>query len=489
MPDNEQNLNSEQTTLKQEFTTAERKERQARYLKSIQSVLDQLVEVEPQEIKRHEKQFVSDQNKSENLDMVYLAKRLIRSAVAYDLKKNEELDLFFLYEEAGITQNFDDPAYYDHTSVLGDNGPDNPKAPLKQGEQWNKGRRATLTGVQYDLDKDGYPVNPYQKRGMRGRGMFWPYGPSTAVDNGAIKFQDGRMHVTGIIRGDSKLPGFAGGYAVFKQDDQGAFYIDRDVIVDSQVMEFFEEMVSGSIPLEAPEEEVETAYQERLKAFEKKKYEQALRRAKEGEEIQDTGASEFDKKRIRGQVETHFKFEQVKENDPAFLERLRTIIAEGQECFRGPVMNDNRATDSAWCESILSWYNFDDDVWDWVRRGDDNQDPIYPYEFAAGDDAEKLVLHDINPEFIKTACASHGPMAAIMMASYMLDSVKNGTDNIDTRFLSQVNENIDFLEKETSLDAYVPGMKDDFFETYKKEKAISPKPRSKRLRRLRRRPS
>lgn len=444
-----------------EYTQAEKEARLKIYKKSIESVMDQVERV------KKTARYANTYN-----GLPHTAMRIIRAAAHYDLQKNEELDLFFMYEDEGISQDFDNPEYYDHASVKGDNGPDNPKKPLEDGEQWNKGRRATLTGVEYKLDEDGYPINPYQKRGMRGRGMFWRYGPSIAVDNGAVKFKDGRLHVTGIVRGDSKLPGFAGGYANLQKNEDGEYYIDQEAIIDSQVMEFFEEMVSGSVPLEANAQEVEDAYQARLKTFEEKS---------------KKPASEYDQERIRGQVETHFKFEQVKAKDLEFLERLRNVIAQGQECYRGPVLNDNRGTDTSWCESILTWYNFDDEVWDWVRRGDNDQDPIYPYEFAAGDDAAGLVLHNINPEFIETACASHGPMAAIMLASYVLDAVEKGATvhNTDFRFIDQLIQIATFLERKAGLDMYIPSPRTgvDFFK--KNDDQAQPKNRPQKRSQLR----
>lgn len=367
-------------------------------------------------------------------DVTRLTDRLIDLAIEFDLMKNEDLDLFFKYTDAGIKQDKQNPSYYDDPSILGAPFADDPKKPLEKGEVWNKARRATLSGVQYKLDERGYPQNPYHNRGMKGRGVMGRFGPNFAVDNGAVRLQknekgEKRLCVTGIIRGDSRMPAFAGGYADLRKNKQGKYYIDRDLIIETQLHEFFEEMISGSIPLEALTTEVSARVDEIVES----------REARSGKAVQADHREE-----IKEQVIAQLKWEQVQANDPTFLDRLRKVIETGRECYTGPVINDNRGTDNAWCETILTWFNFDDETFDWVKNGGKDR-PRYDYQLAAGDDAFDLVLHDISPTLVEEACASHGPMFVFLAASYMLDRQAQGRTP-EPSVMAQMVEIADYMD-------------------------------------------
>ena len=131
----------------------------------------------------------------------------------------------------------------------------------------------------------------------------------------------------------------------------------------------------------------------------------------------------------------------MQNKDPQFLERLRETIAEGHECFAGPVLNDNRNTNTSWIETRLSWFMMNEETWAYIK-GDN---PAFDYEFSAGDDASDVVYHRLDSNLIENAFASHGPMFAFMAASFVLDAQKKNLE-IDPAIMEQIKDIADFLD-------------------------------------------
>ena len=197
------------------------------------------------------KQAFNDYPQSE---ITQLAADLIEGAKKRDLGKSANLGISALYK--GIMRDKNNPPEYNDPSIIGADWADDEAQPLKPGEQWNKHRRATNTGTEYDFDATGRPVNPYHETGLTGRGCLGAYGPNHAVDNGAVVIEADEngvetMYALGIIRKHDKgdVPAFAGGFAKYNVQPDGSYVLDRDTVIDSQTEEFFEEMVSGSVEL------------------------------------------------------------------------------------------------------------------------------------------------------------------------------------------------------------------------------------------------
>lgn len=377
--------------------------------------------------------FTEAQTSHANTDYTNLAKRLIEGAKKMDLAKAQNLDLNYRYK--GITRNKANPVDYTDDTVKGAPWADDPKNPLPKGEQWNQGRRATNTGLLYDFDDEGMPVNPYMNTGMKGRGCLGQFGPNHAVDNGVIFIKPNEQGEAtiyaslGILRKfDDDAPAFAGGFAKFTKDDDGNYIFDRDTVVETQMEEFFEETISGSISLR-PE------YEAQLDGLLTKEI--AVREAERGKD----SLSEEDKEELKEQLETGLKLEQVRDLDPGFLERLRDTISKGKECFAGPVLNDNRNTNTSWIETRLSWFVLDDKTWDYIK----GTNPKFNYQFSAGDDASGVEVLELSPSLIEKAYASHGSMFAFMAASFLLDAQEKGTV-LDASILKQMKEVCDYLE-------------------------------------------
>jgi hypothetical protein len=370
--------------------------------------------------------------------LVQLARSLMEVAKKLEHEKASALGLNFRYKN--VQRDTSNPQHIRHESVIGKEWADDPAAPLEAGEAWNAGRRATLTGVKYALDDNGLPINPYMKTGLTGQGCLGQFGPNHAVDNGIMiserRDEQGRKQLCalGILRKyDGHAPAFAGGFAKFGRDENGAYIIDQDAIVTSQAEEFFEEMVSGSIPL-MPEYEAqfEGLYQDKI---------EQLTRARDGKT-----PSEDEQQGIYNQIQTHLRLEQVEAHDPDFMKRLKAHIAGGRECFAGPVLGDNRNTDNAWIESRLSWVMINDDIWAQICGAK----PKFPYALVAGDDASGVVWHKLDATLFENAYASHGPMFAYMAASYVLDKHEKG-QALDVDIQSQLEDAISSFEGAPSI--------------------------------------
>ncbi len=351
-------------------------------------------------------------------EITELASSLLHGAVILDRLKAIDLPVNFKFGD--LVRNASHPPEFEHPEILKAAWADNVAHPLGENEAWNKGRRATATGQVYELDAQGRPVNPYMETGINGRGVLGAFGPNHAVDNGMIILKDDgqgnkKFSVLGILRKyDNNAPALAGGFAKYKDGETGA--LDLDAIAQNQMEEFFEEAISGSVELLPEfEEKIDKNLQIALAPY--------------------GDASHEMREETRTEVITALRMEQVQKYDPEFLIRLKAHIAAGHECFAGPVLNDPRNTNNAWIESRLSWSVLDDESWARIR-GDDK----FGYDFVGGDDASGIVFHELNPDTIRRAYASHGPMMCFLAASFALDrqEKKIALDRNVVRQLQQV---------------------------------------------------
>lgn len=349
--------------------------------------------------------------------LTVLVKAMIDGAVKVDLKKVEGLGV---HPKLGdVKRDLENPPLVNSPSILGASWADDENNPLKPGEKWNEGRRASNTGVQYAFNEHGHPVNPFFNAGINGRGVLGSFGPNHAVDNGVliVKEEEGKpvLYAQGIYRKDvgAKTPALAGGFAKYTKTDDGAYVFDRAAVVVTQMEELFEEMISGSIPL-LPEYQamVEPMFAAELNA-----------RHTAGAIMNDAHREE-----VKEQIKTALKMKQVQDIDPGFLHRLYAHIANGHECFAGPVLGGNRTTNNAWIESRMSWFLFDDKTWEQIR----GPNPAFDYRFAAGDDAEDIALLRLDGDLIRNAFDSHGPMFVFMTASYLLHQQEQGVEIPDS---------------------------------------------------------
>jgi hypothetical protein len=362
-----------------------------------------------------------------------LASRLITSAQQFDLNKTAYLGVNA--KIANVIRNASSPQNYTDDKILGAPWADNETAPLDKGEVWHKGRRATNTGLKYAFDAAGLPINPYMNTGLQGRGVLGQFGPNHAVDNGILRLkadENGAMelYALGILRKyDNDAPAFSGGFAKYKRAANGAYIFDRDAVIETQVEELFEEMISGSITLQSP-------YSEQLKPAIQAEYDLRMQ-GRNGLALTTDQKSEID-----AQIETGLKMQQVADLDPDFLKRLHDVVAKGHECYAGPIMNDNRNTNNAWIETRLSWFLISDQQWNAIK----GPQPLFPYAFSAGDDASGVVEHKITPRLIEDAYASHGALFAFMAASYVLN-MQDTAQKIEPSVLTQLEAVAAYLEQ------------------------------------------
>lgn len=358
-----------------------------------------------------------------------LAHRIIESAKAYDNFRTQKTIEGRDYP-GGIKRDFSTAVEYTADHIIGAPWADNPDTPLEDGETWNKGRRACLTGQKYDLDENGLPINPYINTGIKGRGVAGLHGPNHAVDVGVLTVKEDEtdtpsLYAYGIKKG--RRAAFCGGFTEYNEKDENGIVAGRDAWVLNQAKEFFEEMVSGSVELISPfAEGLEAKYQKELASRIEKR---------EGKPLPERQVNE-----IRKQIETELKLRQVQEQDPDFLRRLHEVFQEGRECFAGPVRATSRSTNTSWMETYLSWVFMDDKTWNHIR----GEDPPFDYQFAAGDDADDVVAHRIDKNLLENSAGTHSAMFLFMSASYLLDSQKKGIE-IDPNIINQLEEAADFL--------------------------------------------
>lgn len=377
----------------------------------------------------------ADLKSAPDSQITQLASRIIEGAKAFDHTKAENLDVNFKLKD--VARDTNNPAFIEHDVIKGAPWADDPNSPLEEGEKWNHGRRATAGGVTYKFNAAGHPINPYMNTGLEGRGVLGQFGPNHAVDNGIVVIKDNEqgtptLYALGITRKfDNDAPAFAGGFAKYARDDAGAYIFDNDAIIDTKVEEFFEEMISGSIELlpeyaEKYDDELDAEVQSRLSK-------------------QDDGSTALAPEimeELEMQTATHLKMQQVQDKDPEFFTRLRETISASNDCFAGPVLNDNRSTNNAWIETRLSWFMMDNETWDYIK-GDT---PVFNYAFSAGDDASDVIALRLDADLIENAFASHGPMFAFMTASFVLNAQNAGTQ-LDSNIMRQIEDIADYLNQ------------------------------------------
>ena len=204
-------------------------------------------------------------------------------------------------------------------------------------------------------------------------------------------------------------------------------------MIDTQVEELFEEMISGSIPLQAP-------YSAQLHPAIQAEYDLRMQ-GRNG-----LALTPDQKEEIAAQVETGLKMQQVEDLDPDFLKRLHALVAKGHECYAGPILNDNRNTNNAWIETRLNWFLISDEQWDEIKGAQ----PVFPYAFSAGDDASGVVEHKITPSLIEDAYASHGALFAFMAASYLLNKQETA-QKIEPSVITQLEAVANHLEQSIAV--------------------------------------
>lgn len=348
-----------------------------------------------------------DINKAEitgiDAEAISLASQLMEKGKALDIQRTQELvagDFYGL-----VDRNFDSPPEYTSPGVLDQPWSDDHINPLEKKEQWNTGRRASNADIQYGVNEQGLPINPFFDFGVNGRGVIGRYGPNHAVDMGPIRIiTNGQgkksLSVLGIIREDNGLPALCGGFTNFEKDENGLYGYSKKTLIDSQANEFFEELVSGSVSL-LPEyaigldDEISHALEKRAR-------------------VQQKPLSDKQENVIRNQITTHRKLQQIEAEDPAFLANLREAFLSANECYAGPVLSSARNTNNAWMETKLSWFVLDEQKWDQIK-GDDK----FNYDFTAGDDAQDVLWHEINPELIDQA-GNHSSLFCYVLSSYLV---------------------------------------------------------------------
>jgi hypothetical protein len=362
-----------------------------------------------------------------------LAREMVENAQRFDMLRARDLGLNWKYR--GLKRDPANPPEFDHESIVGTDWSDDRDHPLEPGEEWNAGRRATDTGEIYGLGKDDRPVNPYMNTGMDGRGTLGQFGPNHAVDFGTIVIKPGdtgaKVYFSiGITRKfDNDAPAFNGGFVKFSKSAGGQYIADGEAAVRSRVEEFFEEMISASVPL-LPEfgDQAGARYRASYEAISAKRGGKGLSADQSGE--------------LMEQVITALKLEQAEKHDPGFMLRLEDQIRTAIECFTGPVLCDNRGTNKAWIESRLAWIIFNDDIWHKIK-GDN---PAFDYQLKGGDDASDVKYLELGPDLIQCAYASHGAMMVYMAASFLLYAQENSIA-LDEDVVRQMEYTNDFLKQ------------------------------------------
>lgn len=338
-------------------------------------------------------------------EAVDLSQKLMELGKALDmdqLQKNLSRDF-----DGSVPRDFNDPKEYTCPFILGKPWADNPAAPLAQGEAWNMFNRASNTGLDYSFDQDGYPVNPFYNYGVKGRGIVGRYGPNHTVDVAPcriFKNKEGRLsfHILGIIRNDNNLPALCGGYVNFRQEANGTYPYNPAIVHQSQMLEFFEELVSGSIELlpsyaEGLDKEIDDAF----KAHEKNS---------------GFAPTEWWKNAITRERTTHRKLFQIEQEDPQFLHHIEDCFRQATPCYNGPMLSSIRNTNNAWMETRLSWFMMDEEKWNTIKGKN-----RFNYDLQAGDDALAVLWHEVTPALLQSA-GSHRQLFCYVLASYLAHS-------------------------------------------------------------------
>lgn len=369
-------------------------------------------------------------------ELVILAEQLIEKAIQFE--KNA-LDLSVAKDYVGgVPRNFERANSYTSEFVYGQSWSDSSQKPLEYNENWNKGRRVTNTGLNYQLDNENLPVNPYYNYGIKGQGIIGHFGPNHAVDMGLLCLKQNaqgkyHVHTLGIIRGDDKKAALCGGFTTFPRNQSGEYIYTRHEVAYSQAHEFFEELVSGSVELlpkykQGLQEEIEKVISER-------------------EGIVGHSLNESERKRIANETVTFRKLEQVYECDRNFLNNIQLAFENAHDCFAGPVLSSTRNTNAAWMETRLSWFVLDDSKWQQLK-GEDR----FKYEIVAGDDAQGALWHDLAPETLQNATPGHVSLFSYLLSAYMITETP-AEENLKQDIKEQAKEVLGFLERTVSKGA------------------------------------
>lgn len=377
--------------------------------------------------------------------ITFLARKIIEGAKITDVAATNNLTIHSGYrvykneeDQIGIQieRNFETPFEYTDRSVLGAPTGVSFEKPLTADEVWHEDRRASNTGIKYKFNEHGHPINPFLETGLTGRGLLWQYGPNHAVDNGLLITRPDRLgiptlYAIGIHRKDNPgVPYISGGF-VKSVDVDGKRVVDQEAILISRIEEFFEELVSGSVEL-SPENQI--SVQEEYDS------EIQIRERKSGESLKQDKKDE-----IHEQIITAKKMEQVKELDPEFFNRLIEVLEDSNECYAGPVLNSNRATDNAWIETRMFWTHLTEDKWAYIK----GENPPFDYALAAGDDADGVHYFEMNGELIDNANASHAPLFAYMAASYLLETQDKG-EILHPNIMRQIEDMASYLQAQSA---------------------------------------
>lgn len=390
------------------------------------------------------KDIVAMETTMQQFDLLYRVIGMVEYAKRYDIE--QALSALEQPYQGKTGRDFINPRFFTDMSVVGQVWADSMDNPLPVKDAWNRRNRGMNDGTQYELDEKGLPRFPYMNFGVGGQGILGRFGPNHAVDMGIVRIMDnGRgqktLHVLGIVREDDNKKALCGGFTVFDKAENGSLRYNKEAMINSQTMEFFEEMVSGSVTL-LPEYKGHIAKEVECKIA-------ALEMARK------IPVEEDEKEVIRKQVVAHYKVKQVIEKDPEFLARIKQEFAAAPSCFAGSILASTRNTNNAWMETRLSWFEMDDAKWQAIKG--DNK---FGYDFVAGDDAGGVMWHEITPETLENTTGGHAALMTYILASYAARTVagKRELSPDITRQLDDVLEH--FVRHNTpqvqSVRRYVP---------------------------------
>jgi hypothetical protein len=357
-------------------------------------------------------------------DATKVAQSLILSADKFVKSEIPFMGIAPFMTQAGIESRYEEPQpYYDRWAESNFAFVDPADGQLPAGEARNEvgTRRATLTGIEYGSDANSLPQNPYlETSGIKGR-FGAQFGNNTTVD--IIPFRvtqdaDGFevLEALEIINGDGH-PANIGGYVETKAGADGKHVRDAATIFNTKLKEFFEEAVSGSIPL-LPE------YEAKLDEYAGPPAERPAKA----------------------------KWDQVAEHDQGFLTRLETMLSADHIAFEGPILLSPGTTDNCWGETSLSWFMIANDDWNKVV-GDK---PAFEYDFIAGDDALDVNFVALNAASVAATHTPHRAFKAYALADYILQQQAKGDDFAKSHILDQARDITAYFERQEIVNKAKP---------------------------------
>lgn len=359
-----------------------------------------------------------------NSEATKVAQRLILSADAYVKSEVPFMGLAPHMTKAGITSRYQaEQPHFDRWAgqKLSFVDPDDGSLPAGETRNEKGTRRRTLTGVEYITNEDGYPQNPYlDTSGIKGR-FGAQFGNNTTVDilpllptTDAEGFEV--LQMLEIINSND-TPAIIGGFVETKAGEDGKHIRDENVTFHTRLKELFEEAVSGSIPL-LPE------YAAKVDSY----------------------------PGLPAEKPAKAKWDQVMEHDPEFLTRLEAMISKEQVVFEGPILLSPGTTDNSWGESSVSAFVITPEKWQAVI----GENPKFPYEFSAGDDAKAVNFIEINAESVAVTSTPHRAFKAYAMANYILNRQSEGNDFSKSRVLEQARDVTSYFDKQLAINEARP---------------------------------